>query len=364
MNSSEGNLSTTETPMASPLRHSNVRVEGDDDLLLLRLLMGAQPTLLIVAAAEAKMFDSLGEQQMSADQLALHTNLDTRATRLVLDGLVGLGIITKDGNLYRNTGTSLRHLRIDTEQSHAVRLWISGTRLWERLPEILRTGKLPDGDNSVDSWQRDGADNHAFVRTMYDIGWLRAQSVAESVDLTNVAHVVDLGGGPGHYTIAMLERSPELRATLVDLQLSLLVAKDSFKRRGLSARVELVANDLYDTQIAIPVASETADLVLISHVVHMEGSENNASLMEEAARLLKVGGRIIIHDMFLEEDRAHPQASSLFAVHMLAMTRRGEVYPASVIIGWLSDAGLQPRVLSTSPFLVEGVKYESVKESS
>lgn len=348
--------------MASPLRHSNVRVESENDLLLVRLLMGAQPTLLIVAAAEARIFDCLGEQEMSAGQLALNTGLNARATRLVLDGLVGLGVIAKNGELYRNTGTSLRHLRVDTERSHAVRLWISGTRLWERLPEILRTGTLPDGDSHVDAWQRDGAENHAFVRTMYDLGWLSAQSVAESVDLTGVAHVVDLGGGPGHYTIAMLERWPEMRATLVDLPLTLLVAGDSFKRRGLTERVELVANDLYDTQSAIPIASETADLVLISHVVHMEGPQNNASMIQKAARLLKVGGRIVIHDMFLEEDRAHPLASSLFAVHMLAMTRRGEVYPASAIIGWLSDAGLQPRVLSTSPFLVEGVKCAPAEE--
>ena len=40
------------------------------------------------------------------------------------------------------------------------------------------------------------------------------------------------------------------------------------------------------------------------------------------------------------------------------MTRRGEVDPAAVISGWLTDAGLnrRPRVLSTSPFLIEGVR--------
>ena len=191
---------------------------------------------------------------------------------------------------------------------------------------------------------------------MYDLGWLAAQSVAESLDLSNVSHFVDLGGGPGHYAMAILERSPTLRATVVDLPLTLMVAKDTFKRRGLAERADLVACDLFDQNADIPIAPQTAELVLISHMAHMEGADQNAALISKAASLLSAGGRLVIHDMFLEEDRAHPQASSLFAVHMLAMTCRGELYPASVISSWLANAGLRPRLLSTSPFLIEGLR--------
>jgi SAM-dependent methyltransferase len=351
-----------ETPVMSPLRPSNVRIESEDDLLLVRLLMGAQPTLMMVAAAEARIFDYLGEQQISAAEIAQKAGLDARATRLVLDGLVGLGILAKEDDLYRNTPTSLRHLRVDTERSYAVRLWISGTRQWEQLPEILRTGKLPEVGGEVEAWRRNDTENHAFIRTMYDIGWLAAQSVAEAVDLSAVSHVVDLGGGPAQYTIAMLERSPTLRATVVDLPLTLMVARDSLKRRGLADRVTLAASDLFDVEENIPVAPESAELVLMSHMVHMDGPEQNSALIRKAARLLTPGGRIIIHDMFLEEDRAHPQLSSLCAVHMLAMTQRGEIYPASVISGWMADVGLRPRVLSMSPFLIEGIRSLPFKE--
>src|SRR5690349_7307 len=95
-----------EPPVQSPLRPSNVRVQSDDDLLLVRLLMGAQPTLLMVAAAEARIFDCLGERDMNAAQIAQEAGLDARATRLVLDGLVGLGVLAKEGERYRNTPTS------------------------------------------------------------------------------------------------------------------------------------------------------------------------------------------------------------------------------------------------------------------
>ena len=356
MGISKGSNSSTEEPIVSPLRPTNVRIESEEDLLLVRLLMGAQPTLLIVAAAEAKIFDYLGEDELSGEDLAHIAKLDTRATRLVLDGLVGLGVLKKNGQKYSNTSASMTHLRQESDQSHAVRLWISGTRQWEQLPHILKTGRLPETNVEAEAWNNDSGENNAFIRSMYDIGWLAAQSVAESIDLAQVNHMIDLGGGPAHYTIAMLERSPDLQATLVDLPLTLMVAKDTLKRSGMDKRVELVACDLFKSDSDIPIQSRTTDLILISHLVHMEGPEQNAILIQKAAHLLRPGGKLYIHDMYLEEDRAHPQLSSLFAVHMLAMTQRGELYPASTMCGWLENAGLSPRVVSTSPFLVEGAK--------
>jgi ubiquinone/menaquinone biosynthesis C-methylase UbiE len=220
----------------------------------------------------------------------------------------------------------------------------------------LKTGKLPEINGDLESWRNNESENRNFVRAMYDLGWMTAQSVVEIIDLTGVAHVVDLGAGPGHYSIAMLERYPRLRATLVDLPLSLLVARDSFKRRNIHERVDFRACDLYAPDADIPVPRESVQFVLISHVLHMEAADQNQRLIRNAAALLSPGGRLLIHDMFLEEDGAHPQMSSLFAVHMLAMTQRGELYPPSTICSWLEEAGLRASVLSKSPFLVEGVR--------
>jgi hypothetical protein len=113
---------------------------------------------------------------------------------------------------------------------------------------------------------------------------------------------------------------------------------------------------MYAPDAEIPVSPESAQLVLISHVLHMEAAAQNERLIRKAAALLSPGGRLLIHDMFLEEDGAHPQRSSMFAVHMLAMTQRGELYPASTICRWLEQAGLRACVLSKSPFLTQGVR--------
>lgn len=320
-------------PVESPLRSSKFVIRDDDDLVLLRLLMGAEPTMLIVTAAELGLFDELGTEKLTAKELAKRANLDLRATRIVLDGLVGLGLLRKNDDSYHNTPTALRHLRIHTDNGDAIRLWISGTRLWEKLPEILRTGRLPD-HLAAHAWRYEQTENRVFSRSMYNFGWLTAQSVAETVDLSDIRHLVDLGGGPGHYAIAMLERYPGLRATVVDLPLTVAVARDTARRHGLEQRIDFVASDLYTESCPLP--PSCADVVLLSHVLHMEGPSQNAALIVRASSLLVPGGRLIVHDLFLEENQTDPGSSSMFAVNMLTMTERGEVYTSEDIASWLS----------------------------
>lgn len=117
---------------ASPIRMSTLRIDGGDDLVLVRLLMGAQPSLLIVAAVEARIFDRLGERNLSAEEVAQVQGLDARATRLALDGLVGLGVLRKDEGCCRNTPTSLHHLRVNAESAHAIEGRASATSMESR----------------------------------------------------------------------------------------------------------------------------------------------------------------------------------------------------------------------------------------
>jgi len=57
--------------------------------------------------------------------------------------------------------------------------------MWERFPEILRTGRLPSG-TGADARRRDSAENRAFIQTLYDLCWLVAQSVAGAIDLAQM----------------------------------------------------------------------------------------------------------------------------------------------------------------------------------
>lgn len=105
---------------ASPIWMSTFRTAGGENFALVRQIFGAQPSLLSVAAVEARILDRPGESDLSAEELALVQSPEARATRLALDGLVGLGVLRKDEVCCRSTPTSLHHLHINAENAPSI----------------------------------------------------------------------------------------------------------------------------------------------------------------------------------------------------------------------------------------------------
>jgi hypothetical protein len=106
--------------VASLIRMSTLRTPRGDDLVLALQLLGAQPSLLMVAAVEARNLDKPRESNLSAEDLVLVQSPDARATRLAPDGLVGLGVLRKDEGCCRSTPTSPHHLHINAENAPSI----------------------------------------------------------------------------------------------------------------------------------------------------------------------------------------------------------------------------------------------------
>ena len=84
------------------------------------------------------------------------------------------------------------------------------------------------------------------------------------------------------------------------------------------------------------------DLVFVSQVLHAESPESNRDLFERIGTLLGPGGRVVVHEFFVDPDRTTPAEAALFAVNMLAMTPGGRTYTLDEVGAWARDAGLTP----------------------
>jgi len=136
--------------------------------------------------------------------------------------------------------------------------------------------------------------------------------------------VVDLGTGTGR----MLELlSPHVaRGIGIDVSHDMLsYARSRLEREGLK-NCQLRHGDIYNP----PLEDGIADLVIIHQVLHYLPDPHRA--IDEAARLLKPGGRLLVVDFaphgleFLRADQAH--------------SRLG--FAAAQVAGWMSDAGVAP----------------------
>jgi len=143
-----------------------------------------------------------------------------------------------------------------------------------------------------------------------------------------------LGCGPGTYALAILQRNPLLRATLLDLPGPIAEARRIVAARGMTERVDFIAQD------AMTYSPErTYDVVLVSNTLHMIGPERSVSLLKRCYRMVSPGGRIIVQAQYLDDSRTWPRWPTLLNLVQRVATPHGRNHAVGETTEWLKAAG-------------------------
>jgi ubiquinone/menaquinone biosynthesis C-methylase UbiE len=161
--------------------------------------------------------------------------------------------------------------------------------------------------------------------------------VAERVPLGDAKVLLDVGGGTGIYSIALVQKNPRLRSIIWDRPEVLKVAREFAEMYGVSDRLEFRAGNMFAD--AVP---SGADVVLLSNVLHDWDVPECQTLLKRCADVLPSGGHLLIHDVFLSDALDGPLPVSLYSAALFAMTE-GRAYSAAEYQSWLVELGLQPR---------------------
>jgi 3-hydroxy-5-methyl-1-naphthoate 3-O-methyltransferase len=288
-----------------------------------RLSGGFRASRVVLTANNYRVFDHL-KAPKTAREIARAVGADARAMEVLLDAVTAVGLLRKSGNKYRTTGLAKTFLARDSPLyqgdmlRHADSLWKS----WSGLDEVVRTG-LPNrsGERDYDS----------FIRAMHNNAAFRAKKVLSAVGLAGVGRALDLGGGPGTYSMELARK--KIDVTLFDLPETISIAKELVGERGIDT-ISFRPGDFHADDIG-----GGYDLVFISQILHSLSGEEARALIAKAHAALNPGGRIAIHEFLLENDRAHPVPGALFSVNMLVNTAAGRSYTVREMKAWLSAAG-------------------------
>ncbi len=161
-----------------------------------------------------------------------------------------------------------------------------------------------------------------------------APHLARVADLENARVLLDVGGGTGIYAIACLQKHPGLRAIVWDRPEVLKVALEMAQEHGVSDRLELIAGDIF----ADPVP-QGADTVLLSNILHDWDEPECRRLVAKLSGTLPTGGRLLIHDVFLNDAMDGPLPIALYSAALFTLTE-GRAYSAGEYRSMLEAAGL------------------------
>lgn len=301
-----------------------------------RLASGFQAAKVFLTANDLGLFLALGSGERTAEALAAELEVDRRALELLLNALAGLQMVDKEGERFRNRPVIEEYLGKPESYRgsifrHIHHCWDS----WSRLPEVIRSGQ-PDfaaeanalGDN--DEWTRD------FINGMHDVTCELAPQVVPQLGLDSARTLLDVGGGPGTYAAAFLDAWPGLeKVRIFDLPESLAIGRARLEASGLAGKVDFCPGN-FDHD-PLPAGN---DAIWISQVLHSQGEAGCRRLIGNAVANLNPGGRLLVHEFLLDDDKVAPTMATLFAIHMLVMTEQGRTYSGAEIGGWMAEAGL------------------------
>jgi SAM-dependent methyltransferase len=300
---------------------------------LLELSRSYQPAAVYAAAADLELFDALAVRPLSAKSLAQKLGCDLRGLTILLDALVALQLLSKDGGSYSLPSGLVPFLTADGSHSILAMAQHQANclRNWAQLAQVVKTGR-PAG--KIPSVRGKEGDQEAFIGAMHNISDPVADEVIAAIQPRDCRQVLDIGGASGTWTLAFLRACPRSRATLFDLPHVMPIAHRRLKSAGLLHRVRLVPGDF----MCDPLPGG-ADLAWVSAIIHQNSRSQNRQLFANVFQALIPGGRIAIRDIVMEETRTGPVAGALFAVNMLVATEGGGTFTFAELSEDLATAG-------------------------
>jgi len=319
-------------------------------LRLAGLAGGHAEARAIQVALKLNMFEVLAAGERDAAGLATAIGCNERATMLLANAMVALGLLEKRTGLYRLTEPARRFLVESSDE------FLGGMILfdeaifptWARLEDSVRSGapaRMPD------MFQGRPDETERFIRAMDSLVRARgdARYLAENLDLGGIEVLVDVGGGPGTYLLELVKRWPHLRGVICDLPATLDVARRILQQRDGQAleRIELVSFDYHREEVPV-----RCDAIFLSNIIHSEISATNQALARKCFRALNPGGRLIVKDHIMNWALTEPAAGAVFSLYLL-LTTHGRDYSFEEIAAWLGAAGfsdIEQQTLPGPPF--------------
>jgi predicted TPR repeat methyltransferase len=292
------------------------------------------------AAMEWGLFWLLAEQPLDAAGVGQELGIPTNRCRYWLQLLESVGLVEQVPNGYAPSVTTQTAIL----DAYSRETWVFlAQEARQRFPLVRDLALHIREPGSV--WAAQGLtapDYYAqivesperarrFTRMLYELHLPLADELAQCLDLNGVKRLMDLGGGSGVISLALLGRQPHLEAVVVDIPNVCAAGREIAEECSMAERVTYHEADLLQDELPTGF-----DLVLECDV----GLYSEA-LFRKVRAALNPGGRLVVVDHFVSDADVAPP-SCLFWVFQDALANPDLTHTATADIrARLARAGFQ-----------------------
>jgi hypothetical protein len=302
----------------------------------------------LYAAVEFDLFTKLDEEPgLTAPGIAARLGIEAQPARILLLGLTSVRFLKKSGDRYYNTRLTKELLTRGSPRNviDYVRLQHGG--MYKAMPHFVASLKaysnvgLREFPGTAPTFYERLASQPPLEKIFQDaMQQLSVQTntlLARFVDLSQVTHLVDVGGGDGTNLITLAGANPSLRGTVFDLPSVCEIARRNIAANGLSGRLNVVSGHCFESDFPC-----NADAFLFSHFFTIWSKEKDLQLLKKSFAALPSGGRVMIFNMMQRDDGTGPLSAAVGSPYFLTLaTGEGMLYSWNEYETLFREAGFQ-----------------------
>lgn len=269
----------------------NIEINTTEDVRAL-LKMYVVPAA-VAAALELHLFWHLTDQPLSIEEMSQKFEIPQDRCHYWVQLLVELGLLERKNDTY--TPSSLTQSTIIDTYSPESWSFIaqvtqaqypSGNNLASHIthPKSVWTSQGRRPSDWFKQMKEDPEYTRRFTYTLYEVHYSVEEKLAEKLDLTGVKRLMDLGGGSGVISLALLKQHPDLTAVVIDIPKVCVIGREIADETSVADRIEYQVAD-YD-QDDLPTGFDM--------IMNCDARGFNRELLHKLFNSLNEGGQLII----------------------------------------------------------------------
>lgn len=258
----------------------------------------------VVAAERLQVFRKLKGKKLSPTAIGRMIGVHGWRAEAFLAALNSIGLLKKTGKLYSNTALANKFF-VRERSIYWTRLFsracVREYRAFSVLEEMLTTGQSyaailgTDSHDYIEEMKRDRQWAHDFTHMLYYDHLPHAEALADNLELSAYHSVLDVGGGSGVMSMALVRRHKHLKACVLDIEPVIRVARKIISRERLTRRISTMVGDMTKH---IPVGY---DVVMLC-----DAELGGVEMLKMVYDSLPEGGLVVLVDDFSSDDWTVP----------------------------------------------------------
>ncbi|RWS22048.1 hypothetical protein B4U80_11715 [Leptotrombidium deliense] len=293
--------------------------------LMFDLMFGGIKSQMIYCAAKLNVVDHLSERPLNAEQIAKLENCHLENTYRLLRGLASIGILEESNDgFFRATklGKMLKASETGSQKSIAIAILGEQTKASTHLLHSIKTGQTAfehlHGKSIWKYYSENRDENVHFINAMCEAVNEFHKNLNCTYDFEQFKNIIDIGGGSGAFLIPILEKQPQTKGVIFDLECVIRETTKIVKSHAnIANRCKAIAGDFFRS---VP---SGGDCYVLKSIVHGWNDSNATKILKNVRKQMNENTKLLIIESLLPGGNvSHP--SKVLDLHLMAVTEGRE----------------------------------------